>query len=61
MSKLIRSRWLRWTLLAGVLIALGCGIYNVQEQEPMCVIDGNTIDKFWLTADGRRLARASHA
>ncbi len=55
MSKLMRNRWLRWSLLFGVLSALGVGIYQVQEPEPMCVIGDGKLTSYSLTSDGRRL------
>ncbi len=39
MAKLLRNRWLHRALVLAVLLALGVGIYNVQEPEPLCVID----------------------
>jgi hypothetical protein len=44
MIKLLRNRWLHRALVAGVLIALGVGIYQVQEPEPMCVIDAGFVE-----------------
>lgn len=56
MSKLVRNRWLHASLLAGVLIALGVGIYCVEQPEPMCVIEVGTSEVRWLSDDGLRFA-----
>lgn len=54
MSKLLSNRWLYASLLAGILIALGVGIYRVQPPEPMCVIEATRIEPRYF-ADGGRL------
>ncbi len=61
MSKLLRNRWLRWSLLAGVLIALGVGIYCVEQPEPMCVIEGTEIKPAAFAAEGRGLVTLADA
>lgn len=55
MAKLLRNRWLRWTLVLAALIALGVGVYRFEEPAPMCVIEGGKLTPYVLTAEGRRL------
>ena len=52
MAKLLRNRWLHWSLLASALCALGGGIHYLQPPEPMCVIDAGTTPRHF--ADGGR-------
>jgi hypothetical protein len=54
MSKLLRNRWLNWSFVAGMLIALGCGIYQIQPPAPMCVIVAGELTPLRF-ADGGRL------
>lgn len=59
MSKIFRNRWLRWALVVGVLIALGCGIYHVEEPEPVAEIDTNGGEAVGILNEGRHLATLS--
>jgi hypothetical protein len=46
--------------LAGVLIALGCGIYQVQPPEPMCVIEAGWLEPQCFISGGRNLVTLPH-
>jgi hypothetical protein len=59
MSKLIHNRWLRWSLLVAVLIALGVGIDQIQPPEAMCEIEGDLIPRAIVPRD--RLVTATIA
>src|SRR5262245_46316396 len=50
----MRNRSLRWALLVSLLIALGVGIYRVQEPEPTCTIEGEW-SPLCFADEGRRL------
>ncbi len=54
MLKLLRNRWLHRALCAGVLIALGVGIYQLQPPAPMCEIDAGSLVPRCFAEDGRR-------
>jgi hypothetical protein len=62
MSKLLRSRWLRWSLFVAALVSLGVGIYQIQPPEPMCEIETGDVEPVRFLAGGRiaTLRRRSH-
>ena len=55
MRKLLYNRWLVPTLLPGVLIALGIGVYEVTPPEPMCVIEAGSTQPVAFIEQGHRL------
>jgi WD40 repeat protein len=55
MSRLIRNRWLRWTLFLAAVITLGVSIYQIQPPAPLCEFSPGKIAPQILSGDGQRL------
>ena len=49
------KRYLRWTIVTGLLIGLVVGIYRFTPPAPMCVIAGTDLQPHVFAANGGRL------
>ncbi len=54
MAKFLRNRWLHRTLFLGVPIALGVGIYHIEQPEPIYAINAENLSPHFFADDGRR-------